>query len=107
MDNDLKPTSVFNNNQNSNGITPLPNATAILVLGICSILICQICGIIALIMASKEIALYNNNPNVYSEASFSNVKVGRICAIISLILAAVFIVLFILFLVFMGAAFGR
>ena len=64
---------------------PLPNATVILVLGILSIVICLITGIIALIMAKKEMALYEANPGMYSAASYNNVKTGRICAIIGIV----------------------
>jgi hypothetical protein len=45
---------------------PLPNATAVLVLGILSIVVCFITGIIALVLANKDMALYNANPGAYS-----------------------------------------
>jgi hypothetical protein len=44
------------NANNSNA--QLPNATATLVLGILSIVVCFICGIIALVISNKDIALY-------------------------------------------------
>jgi uncharacterized protein YacL len=83
---------------------PLPNSTAILVLGILSIVVCCffgiIMGIIALVLASKGKALYDANPNLYTESSFSNMKTGRICAIIGLVLSAmVTIYYFIVFLI--------
>lgn len=75
---------------------PLPNGTAVLVLGIIAIVgcICDglpgiICGIIALVLASKDLKLYNANPELYTPASISNVRNGRICAIIGLSLSAV------------------
>jgi uncharacterized membrane protein len=89
---------------------PLPNATAVLVLGILSIVICFITGIIALVMAKKDMALYNANPGMYSPASLSNIKTGRICAIIGIVLQLVGILIYIIFIVFfiatMGAAAG-
>jgi uncharacterized membrane protein len=85
---------------------PLPNATMILVLGILSIVICFITGIIALVMAKKETELYNNNPGVYSESSFSSVKAGKICSIIGLILWAVGILVYIAIIAFFVTAAG-
>jgi hypothetical protein len=83
---------------------PLPNATAVLVLGIISIIGCfcygivgLACGIIALILGNKAIRLYNENPGAYTQGSFSNAKAGRICAIIGLILSALYL-LFVIFL---------
>ncbi len=85
---------------------PLPNATAILVLGILSIVICFITGIIALIMAKKEMALYESNPGMYSAASYNNVKTGRICAIIGLVLQGIGILCYILFAIIFVSAIG-
>lgn len=85
---------------------PLPNATAILVLGILSIVICFITGIIALVMAKKEMALYNENPGMYSAASYSNIKTGRICAIIGIVLQGVGILFYILFAIIFVSAVG-
>ena len=62
----------------------LPNATAVLVLGILSIVICFICGIIALSMASGDRRLYNQNPEQYTTSSYDLLKAGRVCAIIGL-----------------------
>lgn len=84
--------------------TPLPNATPILVLGILSIVVCFICGIIALVMYNKDAELYRNNPGVYSEASYNNIKTGRICAIIGLALAAIGILVWIVMAVFVVSA---
>jgi hypothetical protein len=91
-------------------LPPLPNATAVLVLGILSIVICFITGIIALVMANKDMALYNANPGMYSPSSLSNIKTGRICAIIGIVLQLIGIIGYIIFIVFfisaMGAAAG-
>ena len=63
------------NNMNSIA-TPLPNATATLVLGILSIVVCFICGIVALAISNKDIAMYKANPELYTEASYNNIKAG-------------------------------
>ncbi|HEX4956685.1 MAG TPA: CCC motif membrane protein [Lacibacter sp.] len=85
---------------------PLPNATMILVLGILSIVVCFITGIIALVMAKKETELYNNNPGLYSESSFSSVKAGRICSIIGLVLWGIGILVYIAMIAFFVSAVG-
>jgi hypothetical protein len=79
---------------------PLPNSTAVLVLGIISIVGCFcygvvgiICGIIALILASKSKKLYEANPEAYTVGSYKNMNAGRICAIIGLILSVVYLAL--------------
>lgn len=82
------------------GAAPLPNATAVLVLGILSIVICFICGIIALVMANKDMALYRSNPGLYSEASYNNIKAGRICAIIGIALQAIGLIIYIFMIAF-------
>lgn len=87
----------------------LPNATAILILGILSIIIC--CGgiipaIIALILASKAKSLYHSNPQNYTAQSFSNVKTGKICAIIGLILGILTFITY-LIAVIAGLAFSN
>ena len=87
----------------------VPNATAVLVLGIISIVGCfcyglvgLVCGIIALILAGKGKAAYEANPGMYSIASYNNLKAGRVCAIIGTILSALCIVFFIIYIVFIG-----
>lgn len=77
----------------------LPNATAVLVLGILSIVVCFITGIIALVLANKDLALYNANPGAYSASSLSNIKTGRICAIVGISLQLVGIIIYIIFIV--------
>ncbi|MCY1503167.1 hypothetical protein D9M68_372850 [compost metagenome] len=87
----------------------LPNATAVLVLGILSIVTCccygvvgLILGIVALVLANKDRSVYLANPAFYTESSYKNLNAGRVCALIGLILAA----LVILFYVIMIAVFG-
>lgn len=75
----------------------LPNATAVLVLGILSILTCccwgiigLILGIVALILAKKDIALYIENPELYD--GYSNINTGRVLAIIGIILSTLYLI---------------
>ncbi|MGJ8593271.1 MAG: CCC motif membrane protein [Aquaticitalea sp.] len=85
----------------------LPNATVILVLGIVSILGCccygipgLICGIIALVLASKAEKIYRLAPENYSD--YGNVKAGKIMAIIGIILSVITIVYIIWVVSFIG-----
>ena len=91
--------------------TALPNATAVLVLGIISIVGCicygipgTICGIIALVLAKKDLKLYAENPNAYTPGSYSNLKAGKVCGIVGLCLSAIYILIIICYLVFVGTA---
>ena len=87
----------------------VPYATSVLVLGICSIVTCfcyglpgLICSIIALVQAKKGKLAYENNPNLYKESSFGNLKAGRICGIIGLVLNAVYFVFILVYIIFFG-----
>ncbi len=81
----------------SNGETPVqqpsggqsPQGTTILILGIIGFF-CVVTGIIAWIMGNKEIKLFPND---------GNVKAGRLCGMISTILAAVGLVIYIIVVV--------
>ena len=86
----------------------LPNANLIMVLGILSIFLCWwhfvslagiVLGIIALVLARKETILYYTNPAGYTISSLNNVKTGRICAIIGLIISIIVFLLVSLFLI--------
>lgn len=107
MENINQPSSeIFNNPKQE-----LPNATAVLVLGIISIVGCfcygivgTICGIIALVMAGKAKALYQSNPDLYTPSSFKNMNAGRICAIVGLSLSALYIIAIIIWLIVFGAS---
>jgi uncharacterized membrane protein len=88
---------------------PLPNATAVLVLGILSIVTCfcygilgLILAIIALVLASKDKRLYAESPDVFSPTSYKNMNAGRICAIIGLILSALYLIFVVAILAFFG-----
>lgn len=92
-------TSAYQNNpDNGNFIqTKLPNATAVLVLGIISIVACCcygigiILGIIGLVLANKDMKLYNQNPKQFT--GISNVNTGKILSIIGIILGVLFLAL--------------
>ena len=95
------------------GIQTVPNSTAVLVLGIISIVSCWcyglvgiVLGIIALVLASKGYTAYNQNPSLYTEGSFKNLKAGRICGIIGLSLSGLYLVVIIIYLAIVGAAIG-
>lgn len=77
----------------------LSNATAVLILGICSILTCCcwgigiILGIVALVIAKKDLLLYYENPTLYS--GYSSINTGRILSIIGIILGAITLIFYI------------
>lgn len=87
-------------NPGQGGNMPLPNATAVLVLGILSIVICGFLGIIGLVLGNKDLTLYNTNPGIYSEASLSSLKAGRICSIVGLCLWGIGIIIYTIFIFF-------
>ncbi|MFD2891256.1 CCC motif membrane protein [Flavobacterium chuncheonense] len=75
----------------------LPNATAVLILGIFSILTCccygvigLTLGIIGLVLANKDIKLYQQDPTLYS--NYNNLKIGRILAIIGITISTLYLV---------------
>lgn len=91
----------------------LPNATAVLVLGILSIAICWCyglfgitMGIIALILSGKAKNLYNENPEKYTSASYKNMNAGRVCAIIGTALSSLYLIIILIYLLVVGAAIG-
>jgi len=99
-------TSIFGNDQPRS----LPNASAVLVLGILSIVGCVCYGIpglvlsiIALVLYNKDIQLYRINPSLYTESSYSNLKAGRVCAIIGLIPSLIVLVAIVIIIFTAGA----
>lgn len=87
----------------------LPNASAVLVLGIISIIGCccygfpgVICAIIALVLYGKDAQLYQSNPEWYTASSYSNLRTGRICAIIGLIPSILFLLFWIFVMITAG-----
>lgn len=83
----------------------LPNATTVMVLGILSIVTCFcygiigiVLGIIALVLAKKDMQLYQADPEGYD--NYSNLNTGRICAIIGISVGSLVLVLGILYVAF-------
>ena len=100
-------------NDQQNLLTPnfnenlvLPNATAVLVLGIISIVgaFCYgvgiILGIIGLVLANKDRKLIDANPEVYSQGTVSNLRAGRICSIVGIAIGAIFLIVIVLYLIY-------
>ena len=111
--NEQQVNQQFNQQFGNSGQVPVPNSTAVLVLGIVSIALCWCygivsltCGIIALVLANKAMAAYNANTSAYTLSSFNNLKGGKICAIIGLSLGALYLVVVVIYLVILGTAFS-
>lgn len=90
----------------------LPNANTILILGILSIVFCWwhlvsfvgiVLGIVTLVLSMKEMDLYRAAPQKYTVSSLNNVRTGRTCAIVGLIISVVVFILVTLFLIGMLA----
>jgi uncharacterized membrane protein SpoIIM required for sporulation len=103
----------FNQQFGNQGQMPVPNSTAVLVLGIISIALCWCygivsltCGIIALVLANKGMMAYKANTSAYTLSSFNNLKGGKICAIIGLSLGSLYLIFVIIYLVILGTAFS-
>ena len=97
----------------------LPNSSAVLVLGILSIVfsilffcyfvpavIGLVLGIIALSMSGSSMRKYNEAPQMYSLPSYNNLKAGKICAIIGLSISGLVILLVLIAVIFYFAAIG-
>lgn len=85
----------------------LPNATAVLVLGIISIIGCCcygvvgiITGIVGLYLFKKDNALYKQNPDLYSD--YSNLNTGKILCIIGLVLSILYVIYLIVIISTLG-----
>lgn len=80
----------------------LPNANAILILGIVSIFTCfcygivgLIFGIVALVLENKDSKLYAENPEIYT--NHNSLFIGKIMAIIGIVLSALYLMFVIYF----------
>ena len=83
----------------------LPNSTAVLVLGICSIIfgcffIGIILGIIGLNMAGKGRKMYRDNPELYD--GYGALNAGWIMSIIGTILGSLYTIYYIVLLALLG-----
>ncbi|MBO4613999.1 MAG: DUF4190 domain-containing protein [Bacteroidales bacterium] len=86
-----------------------PYAVAAMVLGICSIVFgCMfvglICGIIGLVLAKKGTEAYNEAPDQYTGEGM--LKAGKITSIIGIILSALYIVYWIIWVAILGTAYA-
>lgn len=86
----------------------LQNATAVLVLGIVSIVLCWcygiiglITGVIALFLAEKDRRKYMLEPEAYTKHSYKNLMAGRTVAIVGVCLSGLFFII-----VLIGALFN-
>jgi hypothetical protein len=78
----------------------LPNGTAVLVLGILSIVTCCCygfigitLGIIALVLANKDLKLYKESPELY--LNYKNLNIGKILGTIGIVLSSIALLLYI------------
>jgi len=101
---------VLDNSNPFGGFQTLPHSTAVLVLGILSIVTCccygiigVICGILAIVWANKDQLLYDANPGIFSLSSLKNLKAGKICGIVGLCLSALYILIILGSLIFTGS----
>ncbi|MFO7924779.1 MAG: CCC motif membrane protein [Bacteroidales bacterium] len=97
-----QPSEETNENKEVVVREQVPNATAVLVLGILSLLfwccwgIGLILGIIGLILGVKSKKIYNESPDRYSVSSYKNLNAGYICSLIGTILAGLYLLLIII-----------
>ena len=87
--------------------TMLPNATAILVLGICSIVFAcffvgLILGIVTLVLSSRPRKLYKESPASYD--GYSQVNAGYIMGIIGTALSGLYVIYWIIWVAILGTA---
>lgn len=85
----------------------LPNATTVLVLGICSIVfscffVGVVLGIIGIVLSNKGRALYKASPGMYE--GYSQLNAGFIMSIIGTCLGAVYVVYWIIWVLILGSA---
>ncbi|MDI1256609.1 MAG: CCC motif membrane protein [Flavobacterium sp.] len=85
----------------------LPNATAVLVLGIISIptsfcygIIGIVLGIITLVLSNRDLKRYREEPELYT--GLQNLNAGRICGIIGLSIGSLFFIIFLIYFIFVG-----
>jgi hypothetical protein len=85
----------------------LPNGTAVLVLGILSIVTCccygfigLTLGLVALVLANKDLKLYQENPELY--LNYKNISIGRVLSIIGIVLSSILMLTIFYLSVFVG-----
>ncbi len=106
----------FTNRQQSNssnysgGQIPVPNASAVLALGIMSLVGSFCYGVVGLIFAIMALAIaaapsrqYRSNPDMFTASSYSTLKAGKICGLIGLILSIVILLFFAVAILFIAS----
>jgi hypothetical protein len=86
---------------------PLPNATAVLVLGILSIVtsclfVGLILGIIGLVLSGKGRTMYKLDPTLYE--GYGSLNAGFIMSIIGTIIGVLYAIYYVIIIVIIGAA---
>lgn len=101
-----------NLNQPSQSPTPtqkstLPNATAVLILGICSIVfgcffVGLVLGIIGVVLAGKPRKLYKENPAAWD--GYGQLNAGFIMSIIGIAIGAIYTIYYLIIVAIIGGA---
>jgi len=84
---------------------PLPNSTAVLVLGICSI-VCScffvglVLGIIGLVLSKKGRTMYKESPALYE--GYANLNAGYIMSIIGTCLGGLYVIYWLIVVAILG-----
>jgi hypothetical protein len=88
----------------------IPNASVVLILGIIALIISFfnslvgiVAGVVSLVMARNAEQLYTQTPRLYTLSSYSNIRSGRTCAIIGIVIAILKIILIGIILGLLGA----
>ncbi len=88
----------------------LPRADLTLALGIISIITCFILGVVGIAVgllarktSNESVELYELAPELYTNHSYKNLKAGRMCAKIGIILSSIFLGFVLIFYVIKGA----
>ena len=90
-----------------NSKVPLPNATTVLVMGICSIFfscffVGVVLGIIGIVLSGKGRKMYKDNPSLYE--GYSQLNAGFIMSIIGTALGALYVIYWIIWVMILGSA---
>jgi len=83
----------------------LPNATAVLVLGICSIVfgcffVGLVLGILGIVLSKKGRELYKQNPSMYE--GYGSLNAGFIMSIIGTCISGLYVIYFIIVVTILG-----
>ena len=81
-----------------------PQATTVLILGICGLVLCQLLAPFAWSMGNKALEEIDRDPLRYSNRS--NVNTGRILGIVGSVLLGLYLAFFVIYLVIIVAVLG-